>query len=48
MDSGAVPVVLAALVAAACGSSPETPFPKEAAVAPPVARNLETATFSLG
>jgi len=37
-----------ALAAAACGSAPEIPFPKEAAVAPPVPARLETATFSLG
>jgi predicted small lipoprotein YifL len=32
----------------ACGTSGEVPFPKEAAVAPPVPAALETATFTLG
>ena len=48
MRTAALLALGAAIGASACGSAPETVFPKEVAVAPPVAQGLATATFSLG
>lgn len=48
MKRNAILSMFTALGAAACGSAPEIAFPKEVAVAPPVAQGIQTATFSLG
>ena len=48
MKRNAILSMFTALGAAACGPAPEIVFPKEVAVAAPVAQGLERATFSLG